>query len=123
MGGQILSEEKRYFIKFMKNYLNYDEKQIKNHPSMINEDGSKIRLSTVRFWFNRINESGDIKALKKSGRPRKLDEQEEGKLIRTIKMYPKKRVTVNRYGLRNKYSKHTINYFIYHVLLNLKLIF
>lgn len=126
MGGKVLSEEKRYFIKFMKNYLNFDEKEIKNHPSMINEDGSKIRLSTVRFWLQRISESGDIKALKKSGRPRKLDEMEEDRLIRTIKMYPKKRyssirrsgflhvsrVTLNRYGLRNKYSKHTIKYYL-----------
>lgn len=45
MGGNLLSEAKRYFIKFMKIYLNYDEKEIKNHPSLKTDNGSKPRLT------------------------------------------------------------------------------
>lgn len=123
MGGNFMSDEKRHYIKFMYKYLNLDERAIKDHISIRNENGTKPRLSTVRYWINRLEETGDVQTISKPGRPRKLDQLEENRLIQNIKKFPKKRYTfirrlgfihidrstVNRYALRNKLSKNLYN--------------
>lgn len=107
------------FIKFMYKYLNLSEKSIKDHISIRNENGTKPRLSTIRYWINRLEETGKVETVAKPGRPRKLDQIEEVRLIDKIKKFPKQRYTfirrlgfihinrstINRYALRNKISK------------------
>lgn len=127
MGGNNFTEEKLHFIKFMKLYLNFNAKMIKDHISPRNENGSKPRLSSINYWLQRLEETGDVKIKPKSGRPRKLEEREESNLIEKIKFFPKKRFsfirrlgflhlhrsTVNRYALRNGYSNNINIFFLF----------
>lgn len=119
MGGNNLSEEQRYFIKFMKVYLQYTPKQIQHHPSILSSDGSVRRLSTIKYWLNRIDTTGNCEVKAKTGRPRLLNNEQEAHLIKTIKLNPKTRFrviqdksglfipvrTINNYSLRNKMRK------------------
>lgn len=115
-----LKEEQRFFFKFMNIYLKFDLDQIRNHESMKNDNGKPHRRSTIKYWIDRLKETGDVQVKDRKGRPRKLNENEECKLIRAIKRYPKFRYsrirrrcnltkvcvsTVNRYGLKNGFRK------------------
>lgn len=115
-----LTDEQRYYLKFMKVYLNYNVDQVQNHLSMINPStNKKYQKRSIKNWFDRLEQTGDVKKLPKTGRPRKLDKKEEKCLINTIIENPKFRFrkiralgfrkigirSVNNYALRNKFSK------------------
>lgn len=76
----------------------------------------------IHKWVKRVDETGDCKISSKSGRPRKLDPDQEKELINDIRTNCKARGgyttirrhcallnmttrTVNNYGLRNGFRK------------------
>lgn len=116
-----LSDEQRYYLKFMCKYMNYDSNDIRNHPSMINKDtGKPFQKRAITNWITRLNDTGDVKKLSKTGRPKILNQQEEDLLVKTIQKFPKLRYrkirslggfqkvgvrAVNQYAIRNNFSK------------------
>lgn len=115
-----LNDEQKYYIKFMNKYLNYSANQIKDHPSLRRNDNTKYRLCTIKYWLNRIENTGDVKSTPKTGRKRLINKDKENHLVETIKANPKLRFrdirlksglknlsirTVNQYSLRNNFRK------------------
>ena len=72
-------------------YENKDVHQIRSHKSMLKPDGTMHRLSTIKFWINRFLTEGNMKSKPKPGRSKKLDAEQEEKLINLIESHPKKR--------------------------------
>lgn len=115
-----LSDEQRYYLKFMALYLNYEVDQIRNHSSMVNAKTNKpFQKRAIVNWLNRLTETGDVKLVPKTGRTKLLNKKEEELLIKTIRKNPKLRFkkiralgfrqigvrSVNRYANRNGYRK------------------
>lgn len=100
--------------------------QLINDAVLKRSDGSKILKQTVEYWYKRIRETGTIEIKKRSGRPRKLNEEKEKKLCdfvlknnrlsyREVKIKtnaPCSIRTVNDYCLKNKISKFFSFFFI-----------
>lgn len=120
-----LSEEQRYYFKFMVNYLKFNIDQIRSHPSMINSKTNKpFQKRSLQVWFDRLQSTGNVYTIPKTGRPKKLSPLEEKLLISTIKENPKQRFkniralgfrqigvrSVNRYANRNGYRKYLTPY-------------
>lgn len=105
-----LTEEQKYFLKFMKKYLNYSEKQVQMHESMRKPDGQLHLLKSIKLWFNRLDETGDVKEIKKSGRPRLLNNENENKLIDIITKNPKNRFReIKRKAIKSKLISENVN--------------
>lgn len=115
-----LTEEQRFYLKFMHVYLKFTAEEIRNHVSLKNSDNKLHRKSTIKYWIDRIDETGDVKVKERSGRPKKLNDNEIEHLLNTIKQNSKLRYsrirlkskltkvctnTINRYGLRNGFRK------------------
>lgn len=112
-----LSEEKRYFIKFMYKYLKWDAEEIYKHPSL-NELGCKMQKRTVLYWMQRIDTSGSVERIKQKGAKRILNMDEEKQLIDYViknnkKSYLEVKIdnkmnctarTLNNYALKNGIS-------------------
>lgn len=62
-----LSDEIKYYIKFMHKFMNLSPKEIKDHPALLKKDGSKYRLSIINFWLKRIKTTGSISKIKRNG--------------------------------------------------------
>lgn len=117
-------------------FLKMDAKEIQKHQSLKDNNGKSPRLDTIHYWIKRIKETGDVKTLPKSGRPKLLDSKQELELIDLVKKHPKKRYnkirslylskkqillkrrTLNDYCLRNKISKIIERFFNTHLFLS-----
>lgn len=115
-----LTEEQRYFLKFMRKYLDYDADKIRAHSSMINRSTNRpFQKRAINEWIKRLETTGDVYLIPKPGRPRTLSINEERLLMQKIRDNPKLRYrkiramgfnqvgvrSINQYGLRNKYRK------------------
>jgi transposase len=108
----------------MRKYELKDIDEIRNHQSLKKSDGNLHRRDTIKYWIERIDKNGDIETIKKTGRPRLLDDEKTKVVIDTIKKktnrkkrYPKiqrmliqknieiKRRTLNNYAIRNNIRK------------------
>ena len=85
--------EKRQFNKltdYHKSIIRYLTNQgksvdeIREDDQLRRADGTKILKKTVEFWMDRYKETGDMKAEKKPGRKRILNEEEEENLMNFI---------------------------------------
>ena len=62
-----MSTEKKYYIIFMYKHLNYNIKQIQDHPSIKDDNGNKPQLKTIKLWIDRYEESGTVEPKKLPG--------------------------------------------------------
>lgn len=104
-------------------YLKFNAKEIQMHDSLRDSNGKSPRIDTIRYWIKRIEETGSVEKIPKSGRPKLLNSQQESKLVSLVKKHPKKRYnkirslyltkervllkrrTLNNYCLKNRISK------------------
>ena len=115
-----LTKEQRLFIKFLHQEDGLSPERIREHQKLLKPDGSPYQLKVIKFWINRIDESDGVEYKRKTGRPRKLTQEQEDELIKFIedngrltyrkvkykKQLPIKTRTVNDYALRHKISKY-----------------
>lgn len=85
-----LTEEQRFYIKFLYKE-NKSLNEIRKHPLLLKPDGTIHRSDTLTYWINPIDDTGDVKQLKKTGRPKILNNEEEKLVINMIKNRPKER--------------------------------
>lgn len=111
--------KQKFLIEFLHTQNGLNAEEIRNHPDLKREDGSRILKKTVQYWLDRFKKTGEMKQLKRSGRPRVFDEEKEKQLIEYISTNSKKnyqhvkrnkglactRRTINNYALRNGISK------------------
>lgn len=107
-----LSEEEKYYIKFMVKFMNMNEREIKQHPSMIN---ANRRLSTIRYWVSKVRNNDDL-FIKSKGRPLSLDENQQKGLIKLVRENPKERFNEIRMRMLRKYKinlkRRTLNNYL-----------
>ena len=117
-----LTEYQRHVIRFSSSN-GKTVNEIRDLPELRRSNGSKPQKRTIQYWIQRLNETGDTKRAKKTGRTRKLNKKQEEKLIKFIEENPKidyltiasqmrktgiafdsmiSARTVNDYALRNK---------------------
>lgn len=111
-----LTEDQRNKIKFFRTEYQLTASEIRK--KLIKPNGKLYQLKVIKKWVERCDKTGDCKLMSKSGRPRKLDEDQEKNLISSIRDNCKARGgystirrrsalfsmtarTVNNYGLRN----------------------
>lgn len=74
-----------------------------------------ITVKTVKYWVDRLKETGDVKTAPRSGRPRKLTRKQEEKLIRFIKNNPRMKYRIVKGKLKflrlMKITRRTINHY------------
>ena len=92
-----------------------DAEEIRDHPLLRRQDGTRILMKTVREWIERYRTTGSTSVKPKSGRPRILNKHQETRLVNRLMKNPNEmysevkdsfrlkctRKTVNNYGLRN----------------------
>jgi len=116
-----LTDDQRSKIKFFRTEYNLTPSEIRR--KIVKPNGKLYQLKVIRKWVDRVDQTEDCKLLPKSGRPRKLDLNQEEKLIENIRMNCKARGgyttirrctslfnmttrTVNNYGLRNGFRTY-----------------
>ena len=109
-----LTDKQRCLIEILCDQ-NKDADEIRDHPLLRRQDGSRILMKTVREWIERYRTTGSTSVKKKSGRPRILNKSQEARLVNRLMKNPGEmysevkesfrlkctRKTVNNYGLRN----------------------
>lgn len=112
-----LSDEIKYYIKFMHKFMKWSPEVIFKHPSL--SSSNKIQKRTVQYWIKRIDETDGIERIKQKGAKRILSANQEKDLVKYIdsnnqKSYNQVKIdtridctprTVNNYALRNGISK------------------
>lgn len=68
-----VSEEQKMMMKVLYKFEHRTPDEIRVHDSMKREDGSFHRIETIKLWLKRLDETGSMDSLPKSGRPRKLN--------------------------------------------------
>lgn len=112
-----LTLEQKIFLKFMLKYLNYNIKEIQNHPSMLRPDGTKFRLSTIKLWFDKVQLNQDLtKPTARSGRPSILNKSQVDNLVKMVEKAPKNRFNQIRQAYLRKYGisigRRTLNNYL-----------
>ena len=83
-----LSDYQRSIIRFC-HEIGWSVDRIRDLDQLKRQDDSKIQARTVKFWIQRFEKTGGTETIKRSGRPRKLTESQEQKLIKAIEARPK----------------------------------
>lgn len=108
MGFKVTEQQKQAIIILHK-YEGKDIDEIRTHESMKRPDGTFHRKETIKLWLDRLNETGAMVSKPKSGRPRKLNREQEGNLIKYIQDNPKKRYPQIKKETGLNISPRTIN--------------
>ena len=89
--------------------------------SKLNLIGNHL-VQVIKHWVDRVDVTGGCETAKRSGRPRSLDDEQEQKVVKTIRKYCKDRSgyttirrkselfnvtarTINNYGLKNGFRE------------------
>lgn len=104
-----VTDEQKASMKILYLYEKKTPDEIRVHESMKREDGSYHRIETIKMWLKRLEETGSMSNLPKSGRPRKLNQCQEKDLIKFIKKNPKIRYPVVKRSNNLDVSRRTIN--------------
>lgn len=108
-----LSEEQRYFIKFLHLTNGLSPEQIRNHRDLKKPDGSLYQLKVIKLWCDRAANGEPMKVKKRTGRTPCLDESSRKEItdfiernsglnynkVKLLKDLPCSRRTLNRYAL------------------------
>ena len=120
-----LTEYQRHVIRFA-HTNGHTVEEIRALSELKRSDGSPPLKRTIVNWIKRLNETGDTIRKKPEGRKRKLNLEDEAKLIRFIDRYPLvdyatvrekfsylgcSTRSINRYATRNGFSKLFSFYF------------
>lgn len=118
-----LSDEVKNKIKVLRKDFKLEPIEIKYHTIM-KKDNKYENLDVIKYWCKKVDQTGDCKVSKKSGRPPKLNKDQVDLLVKMIDQNPTKfyneikrkcnlnhvtRRTVNNYGLRNGIRKFYSN--------------
>lgn len=109
-----LTDKQRCLIEILCDQ-NKEAQEIRDHPLLRRQDGTRILMKTVREWIERYRTTGSTSVKKKTGRPRILNKTQETRLINRLIKNPNEmystvkdslklkctRKTLNNYGLRN----------------------
>lgn len=104
-----VTEEQKLSMKILYKYENKSPSEIRVHESMKRADGTFHRIETIKLWLKRLDYTGSMANLPKSGRPPKLNPQNENKLIKFVKDNPKMRYPAVKRSLGMRVSRRTIN--------------
>lgn len=104
-----LTDEQKSFMKFMFLYQNKSAEDIRLHDSMKKPDGSFHRSSTINLWLDRLNQVGNMDTLKRSGRPPKLNKDEQSTVVDFVRANPKLRYPEIKRQLKLNIHPRTIN--------------
>lgn len=104
-----ITEDQKSYIKFLHQYESMDAEQIRKHDSMRKPDGTFHRISTIKLWINRLEQTDEMKSNPKSGRPRKLNIDQTNNLISLIKQNPHMRYPEIKREVNLDISPRTIN--------------
>lgn len=118
-----MSLEQKFYIKFMVDYLKYTSNQIQQHGSMKRSDGTKYRLSTIKFWMER-SKTNELNLKSKPGRPALLNKDQVNNLIKLVEKEPKSRYNNIRQQYLRKYGlnihRRTVNCSFFYLFLKQK---
>lgn len=103
-----LTDKQRCLIEILCDQ-NKQPEEIRNHPLLRRQDGTKILLKTVREWVERYRQTGSTSIKKRSGRPRALNKRQEEKLINSLIRNPREMYSELQNDLRAKCTRKTIN--------------
>lgn len=79
-----LTNQQKQLIQVLYQNLNQYPEEIMKNESLKRENGKPIQKRTVLYCIKRIDEIGDFLTKKRSGRPRKMNENDVDKLVKMI---------------------------------------
>lgn len=103
-----LTDKQRCLIEILCDQEKEPE-EIRNHPLLRRQDGSKILMKTVREWVERYRTTGSTSVKKRSGRPRILTKVQEQRLVNRLIKNPTEMYSEVKESFRLKCSRKTIN--------------
>lgn len=103
-----LTDKQRCLIEILCDQEKEPE-EIRNHPLLRRQDGTKILMKTVREWVERYRTTGSTSVKKRSGRPRILSKVQEQRLVNRLIKNPTEMYSEVKESFRLKCTRKTIN--------------
>lgn len=104
-----VTDKQKSIIEYKLKYENATPEEIRLYAALLKPNNQLHRLSTIKKWIERFRQTGSMDQLPKTGRPKKLSNIEENKVIDFVLNNPKIRYPSVKRALNLNVHPRTIN--------------